>query len=94
MLHVLALIRFQEQHRSVVITAMQEHACNSRLEDGCQRYEVYLQNDAATIMTQECWRDAASETAHMQGPVVANLIAKIGGFLTAAPEIMRFEQVA
>ncbi len=94
MLHVLAILQFQAAHREEVIQAMQEHARNSRLEDGCQRYEVYLQNDASSIMTQESWRDQASETAHMQGPVVANLLGKIGEFLTAEPMVTRYVQVA
>ena len=94
MIHILALIRFQPQHSAFVVEAMQQHALNSRLENGCVRYEVYQQLDAATIMTQETWADASAEAAHMQGPVVAALVAKIGAMLTAAPEVTRYTQVA
>jgi quinol monooxygenase YgiN len=93
-IHVLAIIRFQSEHAAAVHAALEQHAVNSRTEAGCLRYDVFLQNDAPVAVTQETWLDSAAETAHMTGPVVATLLAKIGTYLTAAPEITYHSQLA
>ncbi len=91
--HVLAIIRFQADHAAAVHAALKQHALNSRAAVGCLRYDVFLQNDAPTIITQETWSNAEVEAAHMAGPLVAELVAKIGAFLTAAPDVTRYSQL-
>jgi quinol monooxygenase YgiN len=92
--HVLAIIRFQADHAAAVHAAFKQHAINSRAAVGCLRYEVFVQNDAPTLITQETWSNAETETAHMAGPLVAQLVTKIGSFLSAAPDITRYSQLA
>jgi quinol monooxygenase YgiN len=92
-IHVVAIIRFQPEHASTVHAALIQHALNSRTEAGCLRYDVFLQNDAPVLVTQETWLDSASEKAHMTGPFVAALLAKISGYLTAPPEITYHSQL-
>jgi quinol monooxygenase YgiN len=94
MLHVMALIRFQEQHAEPVCAAMAELAVNSRKEPGCIRYEVFRRAGEAVLMTQETWADAAAEQAHMKGANLAATVAKIGTLLAAAPEIHHYSQIA
>lgn len=94
MLHVMAVIRFQEQHAEAVCAAMAELAANSRREPGCVRYEVFRRAGEAVLMTQETWADAAAEQAHMKGANLAAAAAKIGALLTAAPEIHHYAQIA
>lgn len=93
-IHVLAIIRFQPEHADVVNAVLLQHAVNSRTEAGCLRYQVFAQNDASTLITQETWADKASEQAHMAGPFVATVVAKIGAYLTAPTEITYYSQLA
>jgi quinol monooxygenase YgiN len=94
MLHVVAVIRFQDQHADVGCEAMAELAVRSRSEAGCLRYEVFRRVGEPIVVTQEIWQDEAAEQAHMKGPNVAALLAKAGQLLAAAPEIHRCTQVA
>jgi quinol monooxygenase YgiN len=94
MLHVVAVIKFQEQHIEAGCEAMAELARQSRTEAGCKRYDVFRRGDQPVLVTQEIWQDAASEDAHMKGPNVAALLAKLGGALAAPPEIHRCTQLA
>ena len=93
MLHVVAVLKFQEQHIDAGCEAMAELAKNSRSEAGCKRYDVFRRADEPVVVTQEIWQDAASEDAHMKGPNVAALITKMGHALAAPPEIHRCKQV-
>ena len=92
MLHVVAVIRFQDQHIEAGCAAMAELAARSRTEAGCLRYEVFRRIGEPVVVTQEAWQDEAAEQAHMKGPNIAAVFATAGKLLAAPPEIMRCTQ--
>ncbi len=94
MLHVMAVIRVQPEHLSMVGNAMKVLAAKSRSEHGCVRYDVFQRNAESVLVTQETWADAAAEAAHMSGANVAAAFAEVGAFLAAAPEIHHYSRLA
>jgi quinol monooxygenase YgiN len=94
MLHVMAVLRVQEQHIEAACEAMAELAVKSRSEHGCVRYELFRRASEAVLVTQETWTDEAAEQAHMKGPNLAAAVVKLGPLLAAAPEIHRYRQIA
>ena len=94
MIHVMAVIRVQPERLAAVVAEMSALAVKSRAEPGCIRYEVFRREGEAVLVTQEVWTDPAAESAHMSGPNVAAVIAAVGAYLTAPPEIHRYSQIA
>jgi len=93
MLHIMAVIRFQDQHAAAVCDGMAKLAVASRTEPGCIRYEVFRRAGEPVLVTQETWTDEAAEAAHMKGPNVAAAFATMGPLLAARPEIHHYTQL-
>ena len=90
----MAIIRVQPERLASVAAELAALAVKSREEPGCIRYEVFQREGEAVLVTQEAWTHAAAEAAHMNGPNVAAAMAAVGAFLSAPPEIHRYNKLA
>ena len=95
MVHVMARITAQPASADAMRAILVELVAQTRKEAGCLHYELFQRADAAHVFqTVERWRDQAAIDAHMQGPNVANAIARGTPHFGAAPEILAFNQIA
>ena len=78
--------------RDDVIDAANTMRAATLLEDGCHEYRfAFATDDPGTLLVFEEWRDQEALTAHFGAPHMAEFGAKVGGFVTGAPAISRYE---
>ncbi|MCB2022699.1 MAG: antibiotic biosynthesis monooxygenase [Rhizobacter sp.] len=95
MVHVLARITAQPASADAMRAILVKLVAQTRKESGCLQYELFQQDGAAHVFqTVERWTDGAAADAHMSTPHVAAAIAQGGAHFGAAPEILRFTQIA
>jgi quinol monooxygenase YgiN len=74
MSRVMIVVEFEvkPEHRNGFIELMKGHAQRSRVEDGCQQFDVLLpQDDQSRVLLVEAWRDQAALDVHSQGPMLS-----------------------
>lgn len=95
MVHVIARITALPASADLMRELLVELVAQTRKEAGCLHYELFQQDVAPNVFqTVERWADAAAVDAHMASPHVAAAIAKGSGHFGAAPEILRYTQIA
>lgn len=94
MLYVTAVIRAQAEHADAVGAALGILAAASRLEPGCEHYEVFRDTREPSFITHETWASAEAEKAHLRGANVAQLVNSVGAYLAAPAEIHRCSPIS
>lgn len=76
MSRIMIVVEFEvrPEHRNQFIELMKGHAQRSRVEDGCQQFDVLLpQEDQSRVFLVEAWRDQAALAVHAKAPTMAQL---------------------
>jgi quinol monooxygenase YgiN len=74
--HVIARIAAKTEHVAAVGSALDKLAKATRMEEGCQQYDVYqATGESGVFFTVEVWADEGAVAAHMGTPHVAEAFA-------------------
>lgn len=93
MLYVTAIVHAQPEHVDTVGAALNTLAIATRLEAGCERYELFRKLGQPIFITHEIWASEEAETAHIRGENVAILVSNIAQYMAAPAEIHRCSQI-
>ena len=78
--------------RDEIIDAVNTMRAASLAEDGCHEYRFgFATDEPGTLLIIEEWRDQDALSAHFATAHVATFGAQVGGFVTGAPALSRYE---
>jgi quinol monooxygenase YgiN len=80
--HVIAIISTTPEHIERVTAAVSAAVPHVLAEDGCERYEFYVDQPQSRLFAVERWRDAAALEVHSKAPALAALSKAIAGLAT------------
>jgi quinol monooxygenase YgiN len=80
--HVVAIISSTPEHIERVAAAVSVAVPQVLAEDGCERYEFYLDLPQSRLFAVERWRDAAALEVHAKAPALTALSKAIAGLAT------------
>ncbi|WP_374336152.1 putative quinol monooxygenase [Leeia sp.] len=93
-LSIVATIVAHPEHREAVGTALRDMLAPTRVEPGCQQYDLHVdQADPLCWVMIERWADAAALEAHLHSPHMARLQSAIAG-KAAGIDIQRLDLIA
>ncbi|MET0332121.1 MAG: antibiotic biosynthesis monooxygenase [Dyella sp.] len=79
---VVAIISTTPEHIERVAAAVSAAVPHVLAEDGCERYEFYLDLPKSRLFAVERWRDAAALDVHAKAPALTVLSEAIAGLAT------------
>lgn len=79
---VIAIISTTPEHFEHVAAAVSAAVPQVLVEDGCERYEFYLDRAQSRLFAVERWRDAAALDVHSKAPALGVLSKAIAGLAT------------
>jgi quinol monooxygenase YgiN len=87
-IHVITLAEAETAHTEIVSQILQEMAELHRQEEGCLRFDVYVDAARPTrFNTIEEWEDAAAHQNHLNSPLVTRSILMLIGKMRGLPDI-------
>lgn len=94
MIRIIARITARPGCEERVRTILQDLLPPTRAEPGCQRYDLFQdEDDPLEFVTIEHWAEQAAADAHLRSAHVAAAIAAVSELLASPPRIHRFAQV-
>ncbi len=92
MIVIAGAIPIDGSQRDAVVEAANTMRAATLLEDGCVEYRFsFATDDPNTVLIFEEWRDQPALSAHFAAAHMADFQAKIVGFVTGAPVVVRYE---
>jgi quinol monooxygenase YgiN len=87
-IHAMVLAEALPQHQEAVLATLRELADLCRQEEGCLRFDVYIDSDQPCLLnTIELWANAAALQAHLDSPLVATAVSRLFGKMRGLPQV-------
>ncbi len=91
-IRIIALFRAQSGKEAALKDFLGKFIEPTLKEEGCIAYELHQNtSDAADFIFIEEWASHASIDAHMKSPHIQAALPKVGEYLSAPPDIRRYE---